>query len=583
MDLDSSAKGGHGGDCKERLRSLFDQVLMVFLRDVYGGKCIRPIPALLGDGQPVDLFKLFWVVWKRGGHDFVSRNGFWDSVAEECGLDAGLMAPIKLIHMKYLNWLEQWLQWAFKDNNGFESGQSEIDGTLGSLLFMLQKEFRDVLYDEQDVKKKDGELVGLEWQKHGKYNDVNIDNRVMLLLSTRDTNEAHFDAEKMATDDDGKLSVSCENEVNVPQVVVASESSTSEKRKREPPPVFGWLRWVKEVANHPDDPALGRIPECSKWSSSSKEEVWVQALLAREALLKRHDDSSVQEPLSKKRLKMHPMMYEDRNVINHQHAERLRCSERLPSLAKHRSCPCCNTCSTSENKVATAHKEEVESSLEQVSVKRTNDQSLRNHVSVGCLFQAEVPEWTGVVSESDPKWLGTRMWSPENGKHNSLNALTSVGQGRQASCSCQFPGSVKCVRIHITERRMELKLELGGLFNQWGFDSMGEEVSLSWTLQEEERFRDMIRTTPPSLDKSFWNRVLKFFPTKSREKLLSYYFNVFIIQRRAYQNRVTPAEIDSDDDERESGCVGGSYGSNALVIPGPEVLTCAENKQCTDL
>jgi len=35
------------------------------------------------------------------------------------------------------------------------------------------------------------------------------------------------------------------------------------------------------------------------------------------------------------------------------------------------------------------------------------DDSREKLVSVGRLFQAEVPQWTGVVYESDSKWLGT--------------------------------------------------------------------------------------------------------------------------------------------------------------------------------
>jgi hypothetical protein len=31
------------------------------------------------------------------------------------------------------------------------------------------------------------------------------------------------------------------------------------------------------------------------------------------------------------------------------------------------------------------------------------------HVSIGPRFQAEVPQWTGDIFESDSKWLGTQV------------------------------------------------------------------------------------------------------------------------------------------------------------------------------
>jgi len=40
---------------------------------------------MLGDKNPVDLFKLYAVVRGRGGYETVSRNGLWGLVAKEYG------------------------------------------------------------------------------------------------------------------------------------------------------------------------------------------------------------------------------------------------------------------------------------------------------------------------------------------------------------------------------------------------------------------------------------------------------------------------------------------------------------------
>lgn len=285
---------------------------------------------------------------------------------------------------------------------------------------------------------------------------------------------------------------------------------------------------------------------------------------------------------------MHPFMYEER--LNNQPAEKLRCSKRIPVSPKHVPCPCCNSCSTSQNKASTHQKEEEQdtgpdlTSIEVSVTEKTDDlgdQQTHPEVSVGPLHQAEVPEWSGVISESDSKWLGTRMWPPEVETTKSLVELDPIGEGRRSSCGCRFPQSVECIRFHIAEKRFKLKLELGPLFNRWRFDRMGEEISLSWTAEEEERFKDMVRSSATSNNK--WKNSKKLLPSKTREKLVSYYFNVFLIRRRSYQNRVTPKELDSDDDEIELGSVGDSFGNIAVHVPSSRSLTCVENKVCSDL
>lgn len=277
---------------------------------------------------------------------------------------------------------------------------------------------------------------------------------------------------------------------------------------------------------------------------------------------------------------MHPSMFDDTS-LHYQFMERLR------------SCSCCISASTLENNLMCLNSTKSECGPEEqpvvamdlssldtsMAAEPSVDDSFRRQVFVGPRFQAEVPEWSGIVSDTDSKWLGTLEWPVKCEDHNSLAVTDQIGKGRPNSCSCQIPGSVECIRLHIAEKRMKLKLELGSVFYRWKFDGMGEEVTLRWTAEEEKRFKYMVQFEPPSLN-TFWPSASKFFPGKTRQDVGSYYFNVFLIRRRSYQNRVTPKSIDSDDDETEFGCISGSLGSEAVKVPGSNMLTCFQNSQC---
>ncbi|KAL6981981.1 hypothetical protein U1Q18_023599 [Sarracenia purpurea var. burkii] len=251
---------------------------------------------------------------------------------------------------------------------------------------------------------------------------------------------------------------------------------------------------------------------------------------------------------------MHPSMYDDHAV-----SERLRSSQRILSAKESQVLP---------NKVGAFSESSsgvTQSDLEDHVAKESDslpadsvfvwlgDNQIRKQVPVGPFFQANVPEWSGETCESDSRWLGSRVWPLESGDHNKyLIERERIGKGRHDSCGCEHPGSVECVRFHVAEKRMRLKLELGLAFQHWKFDKMGEEVALSWTKEEEKKFQGIIRSNPPTQDKCCWDEIVKSFPRKRREDLACYYFNVFLLQRRGHQNRFTPSKIDSDDEE-ESG------------------------------
>ncbi|KAF2291131.1 hypothetical protein GH714_020291 [Hevea brasiliensis] len=98
--------------------------------------------------------------------------------------------------------------------------------------------------------------------------------------------------------------------------------------------------------------------------------------------------------------------------------------------------------------------------------------------------------------QSDSKWAGTRVWPPEKVDNRFVIEREPIGKGRQDSCGCEVPKSVECVRFHNAERRLRVKRELGAGFHHWRFDKMGEDVKLSWTEEEERKFKAIVRLNP---------------------------------------------------------------------------------------
>ncbi|OMO93187.1 hypothetical protein CCACVL1_06594 [Corchorus capsularis] len=214
------------------------------------------------------------------------------------------------------------------------------------------------------------------------------------------------------------------------------EKFSSLKRKRDS--TWGMLNWVTEIGKDPCDPVIGSLPDRSRWKSYGSEEFWKQILLFREVNFLRNDDHKFYQ-------KMHQTKF------GYNLRERSSCSK----------------------------KQRQDYSLENHSDLDIYRVGIDKHcaVPIGPLFQAEVPKWTGVASESDSKWLGTRVWPLDKKELKNLVEVDRIGKGRQDSCGCPLQGSLECVKFHVGERRRKLKLELGSAFNQWKFDKMGEEVA----------------------------------------------------------------------------------------------------------
>lgn len=106
------------------------------------------------------------------------------------------------------------------------------------------------------------------------------------------------------------------------------------------------------------------------------------------------------------------------------------------------------------------------------------------------------------------------------------------------------------MRQHVVEAREKLRRNLGSEeFEDFWFLDMGEQVAEKWTKEEELLFREIVLSSPHSVGRNFWNILSSAFPSRTKREIVSYYFNVFMLRRRAEQNRFDPLNADSDNDE----------------------------------
>ncbi|RCV44283.1 hypothetical protein SETIT_9G361100v2 [Setaria italica] len=198
----------------------------------------------------------------------------------------------------------------------------------------------------------------------------------------------------------------------------------------------------------------------------------------------------------------------------------------------------------------------------------------RKCVPIGPEHQADIPEWrprvsvsvtggSGFCADLDCSSVSTsepvsRGYDFENAKwirdcvipiSSCSSPVDWVGDNK-ADCECSDEGSVRCARQHIIEARESLKMSLGhDKFCELGLCEMGEDIAQRWTDEEEKRFQRVVFSNSGSLGKNFWDHLPLAFPDKTSKDLVSYYFNVFMLRKRAQQNRSDLLHVDSDDDE----------------------------------
>ncbi|EFJ17328.1 hypothetical protein SELMODRAFT_421040 [Selaginella moellendorffii] len=169
-------------------------------------------------------------------------------------------------------------------------------------------------------------------------------------------------------------------------------------------------------------------------------------------------------------------------------------------------------------------------------------------VPIGPSFQAKVPSTVALHADDDDSklFLGRVVWSKRVARNRSHTASTCFSADDSAEDS---------VKLHVNEQRRKLKLELGeDVFREWGFHSMGESLikSAKWSRQEQAEFAAIVRSCRGDKEEKLWPDLqASFAGRRSREELVSYYFNVYVLRKRALQNRSYAPDSEKFDTDEE--------------------------------
>ncbi|KAJ4841152.1 hypothetical protein Tsubulata_016912 [Turnera subulata] len=256
------------------------------------------------------------------------------------------------------------------------------------------------------------------------------------------------------------------------------------------------------------------------------------------------------------------------------------------------------------------HGHQLRALLEPDEVVPALDYPIQKPVSIGPEHQASIPEWhppdlvipLNQLENSDLQAAGEYLSSSsgrviddyeqrlmgscvipmrEQGASESYCCVTT-----ETECRCSDGGSIRCVRQHVTEARQKLRDSLGDeVFSELGFCDMGEGVAQKWTEVEEQAFCEVVVSNPVSLGKNFWEHLSATFPNRTKKEIVSYYFNVFMLRKRAEQNRFDPLNIDSDDDEwhrSEDGMVEEDEDSVVESLTGEDTPADQEEEHTTN-
>eukprot|EP00249_Psilotum_nudum_P007354 c20497_g1_i1 orf=180-1970(+) len=524
-----------------------------------------PFPVLLG-GKEVDLFNLSLQVRANGGYESATANSMWSIFAEELGFGEECGPGLKLVYVKYLQVLENWTHFFGKEErNTLHSYVSPTRVNLCAAKCSENKWFSNW----EHMKK----FIGISQSGAGSF--VKVVGRQLI---SRDNSTLEFSGLYQGCDfseshckrrwrgERSYLTSLCQHSVD--DLVGRTHVSTLNGNGT----FANVLEWIKRIALNPGDLKMGQGSRGSKQDETWVEECATQARRIRACLWKKKEcffgysqgDSSLGLTME-----MLPpsLYYQELPKPDKQALERLRATQKRAEQYRYHYLACLKADQTSITNPGVEGGQIEEPSAFLIAMNEMihmgdllNAQS-RKRIPIGSDFQAHVPLWiassqTGLVEcpekighHTSDKWLGTVSW-PLQGCKRVVNKKR-IGKGRFMGCSCIHPQSFECVKLHVQTEREKLKSELGDAFDGWGFSNMGEMVSESWSQEEELAFKLIAKMNPISSGKNFWDELLAAFPSKHMSDLVNYYFNVFVLRRRAIQNRIMPESIDSDDDEAD--------------------------------
>lgn len=181
------------------------------------------------------------------------------------------------------------------------------------------------------------------------------------------------------------------------------------------------------------------------------------------------------------------------------------------------------------------------------TVLNLGDDIYRKRVPVGTSFQIEVPDWTGEpeYDDNNSKFLGTVLWANENSESQISNE--AYVKPRSYPCNCSTPRSEKCIKVHVSMARHHLKSNLGSAFYEMGFPDMGEDVSKSWTQQEQIKFDEIVKENSILEGKEFMEPALEHFTKKTRRDIVSFYHNVHTLRVMSFKSRYETVYTSDDE------------------------------------
>ncbi|KAL8138494.1 hypothetical protein V2J09_004495 [Rumex salicifolius] len=264
---------------------------------VGGGKNkSRPMPPLLGNGDAVDLLKLFVHVKKRGGHDAITRDGLWEDVGEDQGLRcSGVGSAIKLIYYKYFLMSEKDLM----NIPGSVVSEGEalyadlgLDGA--DLMCFASKNLKERKNNEESS--EEGSTDGGKVFDRKNHMDSDEVEEVEINSDTSDSSDNQMNsinrdvskpdrvndvanAAKISSNVErfARAKTGAEEEMVVENLSATKVESNIAKRKRECT-LSKMLVWLNSIAKNPAKQGIGKLPYSTNWKSYGSDNCWKQHL-----------------------------------------------------------------------------------------------------------------------------------------------------------------------------------------------------------------------------------------------------------------------------------------------------------------